>query len=206
MYDYWKEFCISFWQVCQTELGNISYINLLVYSLIVAVIVHISCYLFVMIRKQSIYFSTELMIFLLISYLGFIAEVALLNRAYGSQARVFDTKILWIDKSMIQNITNLLNIIMFIPFGALITSFLMNKKSLRRTFLVISYTFLTSFFIECAQFVTQTGYFELDDIEANVIGGLIGSIFFLLCYKIYRLVSGRNKEVKHEESNKAGYV
>jgi glycopeptide antibiotics resistance protein len=92
---------------------------------------------------------------------------------------------------MIQNITNLLNIILFIPFGVFITGIQMNIKSMRRIFMVINYSFLTSFLIECTQYITRTGYFELDDIEANIVGGLIGSIFFILCYRISRLISRR---------------
>jgi glycopeptide antibiotics resistance protein len=157
----------------------------------VAGFVHISCYLFVRVKKHSIYLSTELLLILLISYLAFIAEVTLLGRTFGSQARVFDTKWLWIDESMIQNITNLLNIILFIPFGVFITGIQMNIKSMRRIFMVINYSFLTSFLIECTQYITRTGYFELDDIEANIVGGLIGSIFFILCYRISRLISRR---------------
>ncbi len=206
MYDYWEEFCIRFLQVCQIELSNVSYKNLFIFSLIVVGLVHISCYLFVKIKKQSIYFSTELMMILLIIYLGFIAEITILGRTFGSQARVFDIKWLWIDKSIIQNITNLLNIILFIPFGTLFTVVQRDKKSMRKIFMIINYSFLTSLLIECIQFITRTGYFEVDDIEANIVGGLIGSIFFILCYKMYKLFRGRHKEVENEKSKKAGYV
>lgn len=198
MYEYWEDFCVNFWEICRVELRNVSYKNLFIFSLIVFVFIHISCWLYARVKKHSIYFSTELMIVLLISYSGFIAEVTILNRTFGSQARVFDTKWLWIDVSMVQNITNLLNIILFIPFGTLVTGLQMNIKSLKRIFMVLNYSFLISLIIECIQYITKTGYFEIDDIEANILGGLIGSIFFSLCSKIGMLICHKNSEECNE--------
>jgi glycopeptide antibiotics resistance protein len=158
------------------------------------------------VKRKSIYLSTELFIDILISYTIFIAQVTLFGRWKEEQIRVFDTKWLWIDKSMDQNVTNLLNIFLFIPFGILISRIRMRKSALRKFILVINYCFLTSLFIESTQYITKRGYFEIDDIEANIVGGLTGSIFFSLYSKIGRRNKRKNTEVEKDEETQAGHV
>jgi hypothetical protein len=158
------------------------------FSIIGAIIVHLGCLVYVKVKRHSIYMSTEIMIILLIIYTAFITQVTLLSREIDGAARVIDTKWLWIDASMDQNITNLLNIALFIPFGILIAGIQKDSKRMRKIFMAINYCFLTSLFIECTQFITKRGYFEIDDLETNIIGGLTGSILFILCSKIGRLI------------------
>jgi glycopeptide antibiotics resistance protein len=107
---------------------------------------------------------------------------------------------------MDQNITNLLNIALFIPFGVLIAGLQINKKGLKRAIMAVNYCFLTSLIIECTQYITKRGYFEIDDIEANIVGGLTGSIFFSLFSKIGRLIHKKNTEVNDGEETQAGHV
>ncbi len=198
-----SEFLVEFWnsfsKICQVEFRNVSVINLIIFSLIGAGFVHMGCLIYVKVKKNSISLSTELIIDFLISYTIFIAQVTLLSRGLEEQVRVFDTKLLWIDKSMDQNMTNLLNIILFIPFGILISGIRMNKFSVRKIILVINYCFLTSLLIESTQYITKRGYFEIDDIEANIVGGLTGSIFLSLCSNIGRRFQTKNMEVDNEE-------
>ncbi len=185
-----EEFLVVFWnsfsKACQQEFRNVSILHLASLSIIGASFVHIGCLIYVKVKKNPINLSTELIIDLLISYTIFIAQVTLLSRGIEEQVRVFDTKLLWIEKSMDQNMTNLLNIILFVPFGFLISGVLTKKGVLRIFILVINYCFLTSLLIEATQYITKRGYFEIDDIEANIIGGLTGSIFFCLCSYIGR--------------------
>lgn len=193
--DYvWSEFWSRFWRICLREIRSVSVRKLIVVSLIIAVFVYLSCLIYAKSKKQSIYLSTKLMLILLISYVSFMAQVTFFNRGYASQARVFDTKWLWIDISMDQNITNLLNIILFFPFGFLLAGIQGYKKNVIKIIMVTSYCFLTSLFIECSQYITGRGYFELDDIQANVLGGLTGGIFFSLCLKIGRSVQRKYME------------
>jgi glycopeptide antibiotics resistance protein len=206
MNEFWDAFWNSFWKICQLELRNVSVTNFIIFTLIVAGFVHIGCLIYVRVKKHSIYLSTEIMIVLLISYTYFIAQVTLLSRGLEDQARVFDTKWLWLDRSMDQNMTNLLNIFLFLPFGTLITGIEMNKYGIKRFILVINYCFLTSLLIECTQYITKRGYFEIDDIEANIVGGLAGSIFFSLCLKIGRLITKKNTEVNNEKETQTGHL
>ena len=197
MNEFWEVFWSSFWKIYQLELRNVSIKYLIIFSLIGAGIVHMGYLIYARAVGQSVCLFGELMRILLICYVIFIAQVSLLGRDMVGQVRVFDTKLLWIDQSMDQNITNLLNIILFIPFGSLIAGTQMNKKSLNKTIMVVNYCFLLSLMIECSQYVTRRGYLEIDDIEANIIGGLVGSICFRLFSRIGRLYY-KNTEVKNE--------
>ena len=59
---------------------------------------------------------------------------------------------------------------------------------LLKYYMVVNYSFLTSFLIECMQFSTRRGYFEMDDLEANVLGGVLGCLSINLCARIGKLV------------------
>jgi len=70
------------------------------------------------------------------------------------------------------------NILIFLPFGYLV-SFFWRKKN----FIAVKAFFLTMFFscaIECTQLVTRVGSCDVDDVILNTTGGFIGSILYLL--------------------------
>ena len=183
-----EKFWESFWRICQLELHDLSLSNLVLGILCVAVVVHCAAIIYVKVKHKTIQFSTELLIILLISYMVFIAEASIFSRTVGSQPRVFDTKHLWIDAKVYQNMTNLLNAVMFVPYGALISGVMERRKASYRVVMTVMYCFLTSLFVECVQYTTGRGYFEIDDLEANVLGGVLGSVFVCLCTAIGKMI------------------
>ena len=81
-----------------------------------------------------------------------------------------------IDKTII---LDLLNCVVFIPFGIFISHFIKKHKVL----ISVLITFLFSVFIELFQLFTIIGSFMLNDLITNVIGGLIGSILYVVITK-----------------------
>lgn len=81
-----------------------------------------------------------------------------------------------IDKTII---LDLLNCVVFIPFGIFISHFIKKHKVL----ISVLITFLFSVFIELFQLFTIIGSFMLNDLITNVIGGLIGSILYIVITK-----------------------
>ena len=86
-------------------------------------------------------------------------------------------------------ILDLLNMIVFIPFGILVTHFFKKKRILISTVI----TFIFSLFIEIFQLLTIIGAFMLNDLIINIIGGVIGSIIYVYVtrsekYKIYNIL------------------
>ena len=77
----------------------------------------------------------------------------------------------WAAKSFIGWRNILLNIAMFIPFGALFPICLDRKQNLRKLLVVVA---LTSLSIEIVQYISRTGLFEIDDLINNLLGASIG--------------------------------
>ena len=65
------------------------------------------------------------------------------------------------------------NVLWFIPLGTYAT---VKEKKLWNCAL---YGFALSFFIECMQFVLNTGYSEVEDLLLNTLGAVLGGIFGL---------------------------
>lgn len=63
------------------------------------------------------------------------------------------------------------NIIMFIPYAILLFLY---SNFFRKMWVMLGIGVVSSFLIEIMQWVTKTGYFELDDILTNVFGMILG--------------------------------
>lgn len=76
------------------------------------------------------------------------------------------------------------NILIFIPYGILISIAKENKSILNRVFQI----FLTSLVFEILQFVFMIGSSDVNDLITNTLGGIIG----IVIYGIFKKVFGRN--------------
>lgn len=92
------------------------------------------------------------------------------------------------------------NILLFLPFGFLIPLLWKYNRSIVRTMLM---TFICSTLIELTQLATGRGYFEIDDIILNTLGGVIGYIVFACIYDGCLAVKKRTIEDVARESGKA---
>jgi glycopeptide antibiotics resistance protein len=86
-------------------------------------------------------------------------------------------------------ILDVLNVIVFIPFGILIAHLFKTKRILKS--LIITFIFV--FIVEIFQLYTIIGAFMLNDILINLLGGLIGCIIYILVikkekYKVYNVL------------------
>lgn len=83
------------------------------------------------------------------------------------------------------------NILMMIPFGVLLPNVL---KPAENIFGCIPLGFFFSVSLEYAQFLSQRGHMQVDDILTNVIGTMIGYLFFVFVKILRRL----NKYLKEK--------
>lgn len=74
---------------------------------------------------------------------------------------------------------DILNIIVFIPFGLYVSFFSKKQKLIK----AIIFSFALSLFLELFQFYTYIGSFAFLDIITNVFGGLIGYFIYYLLQK-----------------------
>ncbi|WP_409299714.1 VanZ family protein [Peribacillus sp. SCS-155] len=73
------------------------------------------------------------------------------------------------------------NVLAFMPLGFFLQLLFFKKKSIFRIFVI---SFITSSLVECIQYYFRIGGFDVDDILLNSIGGMFGSIVFLLLFSI----------------------
>lgn len=76
-------------------------------------------------------------------------------------------------------ILDILNMIVFIPFGILLTHCFKKNKILKT--LLVSFVFIA--LIELFQLYSIIGAFMLNDLLINILGGLIGCIIYMLVIK-----------------------
>ena len=84
------------------------------------------------------------------------------------------------------------NILMMIPFGVLLPNVLKPAESI---YCCIPLGFFFSVSLEYAQFLSQRGHMQVDDVVMNVIGTIIGYLFFVSIKLLCRL----NKYLKKEK-------
>lgn len=91
-----------------------------------------------------------------------------------------------------------LNVALFVPYGFIISIFtwVCRRKFFTKLVLVLAISLLTSLLIEVGQLVTARGYYEVEDLVCNSLGGLIGFFLFLLSENLIRMVVGNNREQK----------
>lgn len=78
-------------------------------------------------------------------------------------------------------------IIAFIPYGFYITLLLRRQSKLSRFFALLQLPLL----IEILQYFFIPQYCDIDDLIYGLIGGLLGSLMFLLTAVIFRAISGK---------------
>lgn len=73
------------------------------------------------------------------------------------------------------------NILIFMPFGALMTFFYKRKRFVVLWVTTISCAFSCA--IEIIQLVTRVGSCDVDDVILNTIGGFLGSLIYYIHYR-----------------------
>lgn len=133
---------------------------------------------------------------LLILYVCFIVQITLINREPGSRGEI-NLKILNIFEERLrgdQICFNLLNIVMFVPFGYLFGWTRRNNSFFSMLLLAAGVSYLGSFLIEITQLITKSGYFETMDLITNLLGGCVGAIVGWL------VMRPENKELKERDN------
>ena len=75
------------------------------------------------------------------------------------------------------------NVLLFIPFGAILPVLHRNLRSLLKIMLLSA---LLSAVVETVQLLTRTGACDVDDILLNTLGGVLGYFVFAVCNVIRR--------------------
>lgn len=122
----------------------------------------------------------------LLAYALAVLFVALFMRGDGINFEIQMELFAWLDKSGkgFQQAARhmLLNILMFVPFGAL--ACLMEKDRTGQPLRATLFSMLLSVCIETEQLIRHAGTCDIDDILANMLGGTTGTVCVLLYSRI----------------------
>lgn len=132
-------------------------------------------------RKREYFFSLLLGI-----YVAIVLWITVFNRVNGQyDVRIvpFYTYYQWLFKGEKLNICgNLIgNILLFVPFGFLLKeSVSYSRLTLKMKIFIIIMSLLFSCVIEILQLIFQKGFFEIDDLLNNTIGGSVGMMISII--------------------------
>ncbi len=117
--------------------------------------------------------KTQVILFLLFTYITFVFFLSILSRPPGSRTDIDLMPLATFSHRLEGNIYAIENIILFMPFGWLLSMLFTENKQLS-VFLLCGVTF--SITIELAQYLTQRGYLQTDDVLLNVLGCILGHL------------------------------
>ena len=93
------------------------------------------------------------------------------------------------------------NIILFVPFSILLSSFFelkkMNMTNISLFKVILKVAFMFSLSLEIAQTIFRMGTFQLADIAYNIMGAVLGCLFYLVLNNISEIIN-KGKENKNE--------
>lgn len=132
------------------------------------------------VRGVCIPLRWRLLACLMLFYACFLLMITLFNREPGSRGGVFTDLLSYIATGHItdtqQFIYSALNWLLFLPWGVLLAFLWEQSPAPKRVVMATLCCFVTSCAIECLQLATARGYFELEDILMNTLGGLAGAV------------------------------
>ncbi len=152
-------------------------------------------------KKISLY--NVILFYLNIVYMGIVLLITIFRREFGSKPHSVYLRLHWGSlRKTIWEVNaafySLLNIMLFVPFGVLVSLlFSLGVRKKRRWISVISTTMLSMIFsisIEFTQLATQTGIFEVTDIFNNTLGGLMGAVIGVIVASILDSMKSKDRE------------
>lgn len=200
-YKFQEKFSLTIWSVALEQFGTVSVRNFLLYSLI-GIIVVLLILLVRKCRKRKTHFSDVLAGILFAVYVSIILQLTLVNRESGSRIGInldvfhglvgTDYNLRWL---MIAYAV--LNCILFVPYGFILSmfSFVNERKTGIQFVLATLFSFLASMMIEMTQLITRRGYYEVQDLLLNTLGGVLGWLLFFVIYHVGTfLISGKRED------------
>ncbi len=144
---------------------------------------------FILHKVKNVSYKKIFHVYLTVVYLGIILSFTIFRREPGSRGGIhFDINLGFGLKgnsfSKWSSTFSILNILLFVPWGILISSFTKNKKLVISLLITVFVGLITSAYIEITQLLTGTGVFEVTDILTNTFGTLLGAVIFFVIHHI----------------------
>ena len=182
------------------QFGSVSFFSFLVYAMYgigLVLIIALLCYLF----KRKMQLSNVLAGLVMALYGSVMLQLTLVCRESGSRIGVEldlfhgltgpESDFRWMMFAYV-----VLNCMLFVPFGFVLSLFSkVNEKSAgMQCVLVTLVSLATSLLIEIVQLITKRGYYEVQDLVVNTLGGVIGWGLFRIIYVIGKKLLRKREE------------
>lgn len=182
------------------QFGSVSFFSFLVYAMYgigLVLIIALLCYLF----KRKMQLSNVLAGLVMALYGSVMLQLTLVCRESGSRIGVEldlfhgltgpESDFRWMMFAYV-----VLNCMLFVPFGFVLSLFSkVNEKSAgMQCILVTLVSLATSLLIEIVQLITKRGYYEVQDLVVNTLGGVIGWGLFRIIYVIGKKLLRKREE------------
>ena len=197
-----KIFSPTVMQSAMQQFGEISLQNFLIYTLIgisILFIIIIICRIY----GKIILISDVLTGVVLSIYGSIIIQLTLMCRENGSRIGIelnlfhgllgAHNNFHWLMWAYV-----LLNCLLFVPYGFTISLFSMinDRKPWIQLLSITLLSFITSMTIECTQLILQRGYYEIQDLVVNTLGGIFGWVLFRILFEIVKIVMRRRGDTE----------
>jgi len=126
-------------------------------------------------RKSGVLFLLALYVYIVVGITVLSRSESQTRHAYFELFRTFQDT--FVARKQIYE-----NVILFVPYAFLL--FLL-AEFFRNGWLMFAIGLMSSFVIETTQWITQTGYFEIDDIWTNVVGMMLG---YMICLGLRKMI------------------
>jgi len=150
---------------------SIAYWKILLYSIVILAVFEGILYVLNKKRTEKIK-PNRLYVYGLVFYSNFVLRLTLLGREIGSKK--VDVIRLNFSVEEIFSSHGILNMLLFAPFGFLLYAIIKNYNVGTKVLLTFLVSMAFSILIEMVQLATLSGRFEINDMVANSLGGLIG--------------------------------
>lgn len=183
------------------QFGSISAKDFIIFSLIGIAIVLLITAIYKLAFKKKAQLSNVLAGMVLSVYGSIMLQLTLVCRESGSRIGIEmdifhglvgpENDLHWL---MIAYA--IMNCMLFIPFGFTVSLFsVINEKKLIIQFILVTLiSFATSMLIELTQLIMQRGYYEMQDLAFNTLGGMIGWMIFALIYCVGTAIKNKMEE------------
>lgn len=140
--------------------------------------------------KKEISLADIASFFCLVVYLNIIMQLTLLGRKDGSRIGVELSLFGYLGEGQFSRqmlMYAVLNVFLFVPYGFIVRwlPWFRKQKESVSILLTTMVCFASSLLIEMIQLITKRGYYELEDLVCNTLGGLIGGVLFTLVYRLF---------------------
>ena len=168
-------------RIINQQFDGISVTAFLITSVIGIFLLHGAFFIYTLKKEKDVNKSKRIAADFLIVYLCFLIQITFCNRSDGSRNGMSLSYDFFFSRGMsgVQRIYNLLNLILFVPYGVLLAFFWENERWIRNGIIIICISYLSSMGIEICQGLTGRGFFEVSDLVMNTIGGALGGVVTL---------------------------